>query len=198
VLFPRAWLWHAPRGTSEERRARRGALGVRNRVRCARNSHVVRPWTERRQRSQGGRQRFRARSLRQDSVSVGAESLHAQCIPSPPPPLAYACTARLRSPVALSSFSSGGSTEKNKTPHGVNTVQDCLQGYLGNTPARGSVGRCFLNLRKPRAKPISLHFLKLRKSTKAVGPRFLRVEKTHENGQLVFLEMMPVPVNVLY
>ena len=75
-----------------------------------------------------------------------------------------------------------------------------------NTPARGSVDRCFLNaadrcflnLRKLRARPVVRRFLELRKLTKAVGPRFLKIKKMHESGWSVFLEMRPVQVNVLY
>ena len=49
-----------------------------------------------------------------------------------------------------------------------------IQGYLGYkvTSARGSVGRRFLILRNPRAKPVGLRFKKIRKRTKAVGPLF--------------------------
>ena len=49
--------------------------------------------------------------------------------------------------------------------HGSQCAQKCshttLQGYLGYkvTSARGSVGRRFLILRKPRAKPVGLRFL---------------------------------------
>ena len=59
-----------------------------------------------------------------------------------------------------------------------------LHGYLGykKPSARGSVGRRFLILRKPRAKPAGLRFSKIRKRTKAVGPRFLKNKKTHESG----------------
>jgi hypothetical protein len=51
-----------------------------------------------------------------------------------------------------------------------------VEGYLGykNTLARGSVGLCFLKIRKLRENPVGLVFLRLRKRTKAVGPRFLK------------------------
>ena len=81
-----------------------------------------------------------------------------------------------------------------------NTHRPSVPGYLGhkNTPAQRSVGRCFLNLGKPRAKPVGLCFLKLRKCTKAVGPCFLKMKKTHESGRSVFLKMRPVRATVLY
>ena len=55
-----------------------------------------------------------------------------------------------------------------------------VQGYFGykKTLARGSVGLRLLKIRKPsenRVGPISLG---LRKRTKAVGPRFIKVKKT--------------------
>ena len=75
-----------------------------------------------------------------------------------------------------------------------------VQGYLGykNTPARGSVGRFFLDLRKPRAKPVGLRFLKLRKRSKEVGPRFLKIKTTLESGGSVSLKIWPARVNALY
>ena len=78
-----------------------------------------------------------------------------------------------------------------------------MQGYLGykNTPARGSVGRCFLDLRKPRAKTVGLRSLKLRKCTRAVGSRLKTNKKTHESGESgrsFSLKMRPVRVNVLH
>ena len=69
--------------------------------------------------------------------------------------------------------------------------------YNKNIYARGPVGRCFLNLRTPRAKPVGLRFLKLRKHTKAVGPRLLKIKGTHESGRSVLFNMSPVRVNVL-
>ena len=65
-----------------------------------------------------------------------------------------------------------------------------------NTPARGSVGRCFLNLRNPRATPVGLRFLESRKCTKTVGPLFLKIKRTHESGWSGFLKMRPVRVTV--
>jgi len=63
---------------------------------------------------------------------------------------------------------------------------------------RGSVGRCFLILRKPRATLVGLGFLKFRKRTKAVGHRFLKIKKMNESGRSVFLNMRRVRVNFLY
>ena len=65
-----------------------------------------------------------------------------------------------------------------------------------NTQARESVGRCFLNSRKVRAKPVGLRFLRLRKCTKAVGPRFIKIKKRHESGQSK--SVRPVRANVLH
>ena len=39
-----------------------------------------------------------------------------------------------------------------------------------NAPARVSIGRCFLNLRNSRAKPVGLRFLSLRKRTSGRSP----------------------------
>jgi len=44
-----------------------------------------------------------------------------------------------------------------------------------NAPARVSIGRCFLNLRNSRAKPVGLRLLSLRKRTKVVDPHFLHL-----------------------
>ena len=72
----------------------------------------------------------------------------------------------------------------------------CCARVPRNTLARRSVGRCFLELRKSRAKPVGLRFLRLRERTKAVGPSVLKTKKTHESGRSVFLKTRPVPVNV--
>ena len=55
-----------------------------------------------------------------------------------------------------------------------------------------------LKLRTPQAKPAGLRFLKSRKRTKAVGPRGLKVEKTHESGRSLVLRTRPVRANVFY
>ena len=75
-----------------------------------------------------------------------------------------------------------------------------VQGYLGykTTSARRSVGRCFLILERPRAKPVGLLLLKLGRRTKVVGLRFLRFKRMHESGRSDFLKMGPVRVNVLH
>ena len=93
------------------------------------------------------------------------------------------CGPRVSVPASLKNFTIGypyrGTSDKNPS-------------------ARGSVGRCFLNSRKPRSKPVGLRFLESRKRTKAVGPRFLKIKKPHESGRSVCLKMRPVRVNVLY
>ena len=63
-----------------------------------------------------------------------------------------------------------------------------VQWYLGykNTSARGSVGRCFLIIKTPRANPVGFRSLKSRKRTRAVGPRFLKNQETHESGRSPF------------
>ena len=73
-----------------------------------------------------------------------------------------------------------------------------LQGNLGckKSAARGSVGRCFPNLRKPRAKAADARSVGLRKRPKVVGARFLKFKSTHESGRSIFLEIRPVRVDV--
>ena len=74
-----------------------------------------------------------------------------------------------------------------------------VEGYLGYkvTSAEGLVGRFFLDLRKPRAKPVGLRFL-IRKTHESGALRFLKIKKMHESGRSVFLNMRPVRVDVLY
>jgi hypothetical protein len=51
-----------------------------------------------------------------------------------------------------------------------------VQGYLGykKTLARGSVGLCFLEIKKTSENPVGPISLGFTKCTKAVGPRFLK------------------------
>ena len=53
---------------------------------------------------------------------------------------------------------------------------------IKNTSARGSVGRCFLNFLKMRAKLVGLRFLELQKRAKAVGPRFIEIKNARKRS----------------
>ena len=71
------------------------------------------------------------------------------------------------------------------------------QEYLGYEQFGSKVGRSVVSwFKKAASKTGRSLFFRLRKCTKAVGPLFLKIKKTHETGRSYSKQMRPVRLNV--